>query len=141
MVRSSNHEASLFSRLAKELAALLRRRPRRAKRRKSRQTHHRLSAQQREQLVAEYVSGASMVELAMRWGLHRTTVAEHLHRAGITIRQRGIPLDRLDEAIRLYVEGWSCQRLGERFDCDDETVRQTLKRLGVQLRKPWERRP
>jgi DNA-directed RNA polymerase specialized sigma24 family protein len=42
--------------------------------------------------------------------------------------------------IHLYVaEGWSCQKLAERFDCDDETVRQALKRAGVVLRKPWER--
>ena len=41
--------------------------------------------------------------------------------------------------IRLYGDGWSCQRLAERYGCDDETVRQSLKRLGVRRRKPWER--
>jgi len=39
--------------------------------------------------------------------------------------------ERLDEVIRLYGNGWSCQRLAERYGCDDETVRQSLKRLGV----------
>jgi hypothetical protein len=29
--------------------------------------------------------------------------------------------------------------LAERYDCDDETVRQALKRAHVRLRKPWER--
>jgi hypothetical protein len=42
-----------------------------------------------------------MLVLAKRWRLHRTTVAEHLRRAGVEIRQRGIPLEKLDEAIRL----------------------------------------
>jgi DNA-directed RNA polymerase specialized sigma24 family protein len=51
----------------------------------------------------------------------------------------GIPTERLDEVIRLYGDGWSCQRLAERYGCDDETVRQSLKRMGVRLRKPWER--
>ena len=80
-----------------------------------------------------------MQAIAKRWGLHRTTVAEHLHRADVEIRRRGIPTNQLYEVIRLYEEGWSCLRLAERFDCDDETVRQTLKRAGVKLRPPWER--
>jgi DNA-binding CsgD family transcriptional regulator len=80
-----------------------------------------------------------MHELADRWGLHRTTVAGHLRRAGVALRRRGIPTERLTEAISLYGEGWSCQRLAERFGCDDETVRQALKRTGVTLRAPWER--
>jgi transposase-like protein len=94
---------------------------------------------QRDQLVAEYVSGASMLALARRWELHRTTVAEHLRRAGVAVRQRGIPAEKLDEAIRLYRGGWSCWRLAKRYNCDDETVRQALKRAGIALRAPWER--
>jgi hypothetical protein len=92
-------------------------------------------------MVAEYVSGASILALAKRWGLHRTTVAEHLRSAGVEIRQRGIPTDQLDEAIRLYQEGWSCQRLADRYKCDDETVRQSLKKQGILFRRAWERGP
>jgi len=47
--------------------------------------------------------------------------------------------EKLDEAIRLYREGWSCWRLAKHYDCDDEPVRQTLKRAGIKLRAPWER--
>jgi hypothetical protein len=68
-----------------------------------------------------------MLALARRWKLRRTTVAEHLKRAGVEVRQRGVPADKLDEAIRLYREGWSCRRLAKHYGCDDETVRQTLK--------------
>jgi hypothetical protein len=99
----------------------------------------RLRPKQVEQLAAEYQAGDSMLHLAKRWQLHRTTVAEHLQRAGISVRQRGIPVAQLDDAIGLYREGWSCQRWAERYDCDDETVRQTLRRAGITLRKPWER--
>ncbi len=42
-----------------------------------------------------------------------------------------MPADRLDEAVRLYGEGWSLQRLAERSGCDDEAVRQVLKRAGA----------
>ena len=66
-------------------------------------------------------------------------MAGHLRVAGVKLRRQGVPQERLDEAVRLYGEGWSCQRLAERYGCDDETVRQALVRAGIKLRKPWER--
>ena len=133
----SSKQSSQFRRLATELPALLRHRVKRAKRKKPRQAQRRLMAEQVAQLVAEYKAGDDMSVLAARWSLHRTFVAAQLRRAGVTLRRQGIPDDRLDEAVRPYGEGWSCQRLAEHFSCDDETVRQALKRAGVQLRAPW----
>lgn len=80
-----------------------------------------------------------MVVLAKRWGLHRTTVAEHLRRCGVKLRREGLTPTALTEAVHLYGEGWPLQRLAERFACDAETVRQALKRAGVRLHSPWER--
>jgi lambda repressor-like predicted transcriptional regulator len=99
----------------------------------------RLAAEQIAHLVSEYEAGDDMAVLGLRWGLHRTTVAAHLRRAGVKLRRQGVSDESLDEAVRLYGEGWSLQRLAERYGCDDETVRQALKRAGVRLRKPWER--
>jgi len=70
--------------------------------------------------------------------LHRTTVAPQLRQAGVQFRRQGVPATLLDEAIGLYNDGWSCQRLAECYGCDAETVRQALKRVGVRLRAPWE---
>lgn len=106
---------------------------------RKRQVQRRLSEIEAAELVAAYVDGASMRELARRFSVHRTTVASLLSRAGVDPRQRGIPPEQLAEAIRRYEQGWSLQRLAECYDCDDETVRQTLKRNGVLLRKPWEK--
>jgi hypothetical protein len=55
-------------------------------------------------LVFPYRVCANMLAVAKRWGLYRTTVAEHLPRAGVAVRRRCIPADKLDEAIRLYAE-------------------------------------
>jgi DNA-directed RNA polymerase specialized sigma24 family protein len=111
----------------------------RSKTMQKRQVQRRLTPEQVEQLVLDYQAGNSMQKLARSWHLHRTTVAEHLRRAGVAVRQRGIPIAQLGEAGRLYGEGWSCQRLAERYRCDEETVRQALKQHKVQMRKPWER--
>jgi hypothetical protein len=54
-------------------------------------------------------------------GLHRTTVAAQLRQAGVKLRHQGVPDALLDEAIQLYGDGWSCQRLAERYGCDAET--------------------
>jgi lambda repressor-like predicted transcriptional regulator len=135
----SSKQSGLLRSLAAALPALLQHRPRRDKLAKPRQRQRRLTAEQAEQLIAEYQAGDDMTVLAGRWGMHRTTVAAQLQRAGVELRRQGVPADRLDEALRLYREGWSCQRLAERYDCDDETVRHVLKRAGVTLRAPWER--
>ncbi len=91
--------------------------------------------------MAEYFAGDDMAVLAAQWGLHRTTVAGHLKRVGVELRRQGVPAERMDEAVRLYGEGWSLERLAERYDCDDETVRGALKRCGAPLRLPWQRSP
>jgi hypothetical protein len=70
-----------------------------------RQVQRRLTPEEVKQLVAEYQAGDNMVQLAKRWHLHRTTVTDHLRRTGVPVRQRGIPAELLDEAIRLYEEG------------------------------------
>jgi hypothetical protein len=80
-----------------------------------------------------------MKVLAARWDMHRTTVTARLLRAGVRLRRHGMPSERLNEAVRLYGEGSSCERLAERYRCDDETVRQAPLRAGVKLRASWQR--
>jgi hypothetical protein len=61
-------------------------------------------------------------------------VAAQLRLAGVHLRRQGVPADRIDEAAKLDCDGWPCQRHGERYDCDAETMRQALKRAGDRLR-------
>jgi DNA-directed RNA polymerase specialized sigma24 family protein len=106
----------------------------------SRQLQRRLTATEVVELVREYESGADMTELAARWGVHRTTVASHLRRAGAELRRQGLSAEQVAVAIRLYEGGQSCERLADRFRCDDETVRLALRQAGVTMRSPWTRR-
>jgi DNA-directed RNA polymerase specialized sigma24 family protein len=103
------------------------------------QAQRRLTPTQVAELVRQYEAGADMKVLAANWHMHRATVAGQLRRAGVERRRRGVPQDKLPEVIRLYLDGWSLQRLAERYGCDDETVRRALQRSGTQLRAPWER--
>ena len=98
-----------------------------------------LTPEPTQQLVTEYEAGASIKKLAAHAGLHPTTVAPRLGQADIQLRRQGVPDTLLVEARCRCTDGWSSQRLAERYGRDAQTVRQTLNRAGVRLRAPWER--
>jgi DNA-directed RNA polymerase specialized sigma24 family protein len=50
-----------------------------------------------------------------------------------------VPAGSRAEAVRLYGEGWSCQRLAERYGCNATTVWKLLQQAGVRMRASWER--
>jgi hypothetical protein len=81
-----------------------------------------------------------MKELDERFGIHRTTVTAVLQRLGVELRQFGLSDEQVDEACRLYPEGWSLARLAQRNDVTDMTVRPYLLLAGVVMRSPHERR-
>jgi predicted DNA-binding protein (UPF0251 family) len=130
--------SSLVRRLAAELPDVMSRPPR-ARPRSTRQRQVRLSPDELAELVAEYQAGFDSYDLAVRWGVHRHTVSEHLKRAGVQTRFQGLADFQVAEAKRLYLAGWSLARLGEHFDCDASTVHRALRLAGMSFRRPWER--
>lgn len=85
-------------------------------------------------LVDAYRAGATVYELAARFGIHRVTVSAHLHRQGVTVRRQGLDDEGVAHAIRLYEDGWSLTRIGGRLDVDPTTVWTALKAQGVTMR-------
>ena len=77
--------------------------------------------------------GASIDELAVTFGIHRTTVMTHLDRGGAE-RRTGLIELHLDEARGLYESGSSLARVAEHFGVDAETVRRAFKNAGISLR-------
>lgn len=70
-----------------------------------RHAQRRLSAAELEALIAKYEAGR-VCELAKVHGLHRTTVAKHIARAG---KARPVMTEaQIDEAVVLYRDGWTC---------------------------------
>lgn len=87
-----------------------------------------------DRLVEAYRAGASVAELAAQFGVHRETAGKYLQARGIDTRDVGFSLEQIQEAARLYGEGWSLARLGERFGVNDGTVRARLLEVGVVMR-------
>ncbi len=99
-----------------------------------RQAAARLSERQVAALVEDYLAGATVYELAARFGIHRVTVSAHLHRQGVTVRRQGLDDEDVAEAIRLYQRGCSLARIGDRLGLDATTARTALKAQGIALR-------
>jgi len=94
----------------------------------------RLSERQVAALVDAYRAGATVYELAVRFGIHRVTVSAHLHRQGVTVRRQGLDGEGVAHAIRLYEDGWSLTRIGGRLDVNPTTVWTALKAQGIAMR-------
>jgi transposase-like protein len=86
-----------------------------------------------DQLLERYRAATKIVDLAIEFRISRTTVMKHVERAG-DLRRRNLVRDHLDEARRLYDEGWSLARIGQHLGVNASTVWQTFRNAGVPMR-------
>jgi hypothetical protein len=98
-----------------------------------------LSADEVTEVVAAYLAGGRVVELAARFGIRRQRVSELLARESVTLRPVGLKPGDIASAVRLYQDGWSVARLGAQFGVDGTTVWRALKAGGVVMRSPNDR--
>ena len=110
-------------------------RPERSQRRAVRLTPTQITG-----LVDRYNAGATVYELGEAFGVHRTTVAEHLKRAGHTLRRQPPSQATVKKMVKLYDAGFSLVNVGSQLGFDAETVRTHIKKQGTSIRKPHERK-
>jgi hypothetical protein len=103
---------------------------------RNRQTQIRLGRADIARLIAAYAEGNSVLQLAVRFKVHRTTVLAHLERNGVPRRRMGPKLSDEDayEAAVLYRDGLSLEVIGRRFLVAPDTIGKALRRVGVQIR-------
>jgi len=99
------------------------------------QVQRRLSSAEIERLIAKYLAGATVVDLAEAYGIHRTTALALLERNQIARRGRVWGPELTEQAIGLYTEGRSCAAIARQFRVNPETVRRRLLAAGVELRR------
>jgi transposase len=100
-----------------------------------------LTADEVNSLIAGYKAGTTVHQLADRFKIHRATVSGHLHGHGGQMRMRGMSGEQVNRAAALYRQGWSAAPIGIHFGVDVTTVWRKLRRRGVDMRKPYERKP
>jgi DNA-directed RNA polymerase specialized sigma24 family protein len=87
-----------------------------------------------DEMVAAYGDGATTLELAVQFGIHRSTVGQHLATRGIDTKPPGLHLNDVPAAADLYRAGWSLARIAKKFGTTDNTVRARLLDARVRMR-------
>lgn len=93
-----------------------------------------LRPEQVDDLVAQYREGATLVELASRFGVNRRTVAMHLTRREVTIRRGRFDPSRIHEAADLYLSGLTLVEVGMKVGSGPQAVQRALASHGVVIR-------
>ena len=100
-----------------------------------RQVQRRLKPDDINRLLAAYLSGDLIRDLAARFGVSPTTVIGHVSRNGLPRRgDSGWSDAEFREAADLYAGGASLATVGHRFGLDASTVRNRFRVAGVRVR-------
>lgn len=83
--------------------------------------------------MAAYQAGEASTTLAKRYCIGKATVLRLLE-DGVVRRRQSLSPDDVATATRLYAQGWSLARIGERLGCDHSVVMRALERTGVPRR-------
>ena len=96
----------------------------------------RLQASDIDRLVAAYKAEATIAELADRFGVHRSTVSDHLNTGNVLRHARLKHWDEqaLSAAAALYRGGASLATVAARFSLDPSTVANRFRRAGIPIR-------
>lgn len=100
-----------------------------------------LSEAQVDELVALYEQGMTLVQLGIRFGVYRHTVAAHLSRRSVRKRARGLAAEHVPEAAKLYASGLTLMEVGLKFSVSQGAVRRMVAAEGVEIRPRDQSRP
>lgn len=81
-----------------------------------------------------YQAGERVIDIARALSINKVTVIDHLNRADVKRRPRGMSDVQINEAVRLYASGLSLARIGERLGFSARTVQSRLRERGVRFR-------
>lgn len=88
-------------------------------------------------LVEAYKQGATVYELGRRFGIHRATVSEHLHRAGVptrTVRLVVLSDEDRERTLEAAYAGMSVRRIATLVGATERVIARTLDDAGVERR-------
>lgn len=100
----------------------------------------RFPAEQLQQMIATYKSGASLRTIAYEWKLGKQTVRRMLAEAGVSIRRQGLDDEQVAHAFRGYESGQTIREVAADLGVGHSMVWRALKRAGVELRPQSRRR-
>lgn len=97
-------------------------------------TRRELSAQELEVIVARFRAGVTMKVIAAELEIDRRRVRKVLYEAGAAQPRTRLTNAQVAQAARLYEDGASLARVGDRFGVSAGTIRSKLLDAGVVIR-------
>ena len=85
-----------------------------------------VTASEVDRLVDDYLAGASVNELAERFGVHRATGSPHLSRRRVVRRRPGLGVEEAAEAVKLHQGGVSMRAIAHSMGVDRKAARRAL---------------
>jgi len=86
------------------------------------------------QLIVDYQNGVASTDLMVRYRLGKGTVLNILENHGVSRRNQPLTPDQCDEAIELYLRGWSMAKVGRRYGREHTVIRDVLVKAGISRR-------
>ena len=99
------------------------------------QAQKRLDPGQVARLIADYEAGEPVNDLAVAYGIHRSTVLDHLKRQGIRRRRSRLTFSDIEKIVGLYAAGESVEAIAFELRIGATTVRRALVKARVGLRR------
>ena len=101
---------------------------------RTKRTFRRLEPDRVAELLVAYEGGVSINDLAEQFGLHRSTVLDHLNRSPARRRYPALDKHGVAVTIELYHNGLSLRDVGLTLGVHASTVRLALSKAGTAIR-------
>jgi hypothetical protein len=101
----------------------------------------RLGSQKIAELVAEYESGRTTIQLMGTYQLSKTSVLKLLNANGVEMRRQPPTTDQVEQVVALYNSGKSLAAIERETDIPRESIRRALMDAGIELRQRGGSRP
>ena len=100
-----------------------------------RRVQRRLTSDDIDEILTAYMAGDLVHDIAVRHGVHRSTVMDHVTRRRLPRRSNhGWTDQELQTAADLYAAGQSLAAVGQHFGIDPTTVANRFQRAGLPIR-------
>ena len=90
-----------------------------------------------EQMVADYVTGATCSELARRFPLSKSAALRVMHERGVAREQKRVTTEIIELAARRYGEGLSLEAFGREVGFSASTLCAVFRAHGINTRSAW----
>ena len=85
-------------------------------------------------LIKDYKAGLTARQIAEKYGCYRTMVSKYLKASGVMMRNCPLSDEQIDQAVRLYESGLSCEAVSKNIGACSKTIYNKLIERDITMR-------